>query len=812
MVRQGIKIFGRVRPTNKPFPGYNVHTLEDEDDVDGEQNGISFHRPKNMSAGMVNNKKETYKFKFNKIFEREASQELVFSEVAEGVIHSVLDGYNGTIFAYGQTGSGKTFTISGGQERYGDRGIIPRTISYIYSQYAKRPSRTFTTHISFLEIYNESGYDLLDSNGDKEPSGSGFDELPKVTLREDEENNLHLKNLSSHLVDNEEEALDLLFLGETNRMVAETPMNLASSRSHCIFTIYISSRESGSEVIRRSKLHLVDLAGSERVSKTGVDGTLLKEAKYINLSLHYLEQVIIALQEKSEGKRSHVPYRNSMMTSVLRDSLGGNCQTTMIATMSVERPNIDESISTCRFAQRVALIENEATLNEELDPKLVISRLKKEIRLLKDELALATGDDSDKGPLTNAEIKVCEALVDSFINNDDEEAAISLGDMRKIQMCFKIFKLKALNAPPSISNNESEGQPPIEIQEENKRIKELLEQRDNEINILVSMLKKERKKDGKSIDDMPEMRYHSESKYTPPMAANIGVNESLPPMVPNTTNIVQDSHPIAGPQQNQNPTRFGSAGKDKKALFEHFRKNYPHNSAIEENKVLLKQKYSEAKSIGEQVNKSRNNINALKALIEQLRIERAMQGILKRDDNKEDPEEERNKALIEKEKAEYKANFYKLRELKSDIENMQRFLEQSKAKLQKEFEIWYNEQMQEQTFVPNDGGLRAESFGNMSTTTAKTYVVSDTSATDKSNVKASTPPRNQKEAWGTSISNNASKSDIRLFSSSLTELDKTTGRKTQEDMKTTSTGDASIDAEVQAFYKARNSLLKATPR
>ncbi|KAI2542210.1 kinesin family member 6, partial [Homo sapiens] len=146
-----------------------------------------------------------------------------------------------------------------------------------------------------------------------------------------------------------------------------TPMNQASTRSHCIFTIHLSSKEPGSATVRHAKLHLVDLAGSERVAKTGVGGHLLTEAKYINLSLHYLEQVIIALSEKH---RSHIPYRNSMMTSVLRDSLGGNCMTTMIATLSLEKRNLDESISTCRFAQRVALIKNEAVLNEEINPRL----------------------------------------------------------------------------------------------------------------------------------------------------------------------------------------------------------------------------------------------------------------------------------------------------------------------------------------------------------------------------------------------------------------------------------------------------------
>ncbi|KAF3831503.1 hypothetical protein GH733_000315, partial [Mirounga leonina] len=177
-------------------------------------------------------------------------------------------------------------------------------------------------------------------------------------------------------------------------------MNQASTRSHCIFTIHLSSKEPGSATVRHAKLHLVDLAGSERVAKTGVGGQLLTEAKYINLSLHYLEQVIIALSEKH---RAHIPYRNSMMTSVLRDSLGGNCMTTMIATLSLEKRNIDESISTCRFAQRVALIKNEAVLNEEIDPKLMIICLQKEIQELKDELALVTGERRTE-VLTDAEL------------------------------------------------------------------------------------------------------------------------------------------------------------------------------------------------------------------------------------------------------------------------------------------------------------------------------------------------------------------------------------------------------------------------
>eukprot|EP00058_Branchiostoma_floridae_P019075 XP_002604564.1 hypothetical protein BRAFLDRAFT_79440 [Branchiostoma floridae] len=443
MVKQTIKIFCRVKPTKGKTGLYEV----DEDDSGLPK--LSFFVPKDQSQ-IVNNTKEEYNFRFQRVFEQQTKQEEVFEHVAQPVIDNAISGYNGTIFAYGQTGSGKTFTITGGAERYADRGIIPRTLSYLFEYYEKHPEFTYTTHVSYLEIYNENGYDLLDPKHE----AAKLEDLPKVSLMEDmdqnihlknlkvslmedTEQNIHLKNLSVHQAMNEEEALNLLFLGDTNRMIAETPMNQASTRSHCIFTIHLTAREPGSATIRRSKLHLVDLAGSERVGKTGVGGTLLAEAKYINLSLHYLEQVIVALSEKS---RSHIPYRNSMMTSVLRDSLGGNCMTTMIATCSVEKKNVDESISTCRFAQRVALIKNDALLNEEVDPKLMVLRLKKEIVELKDQLSLATGEQPTD-ELSGEETDRLNQIVRGYVEDTDPDATLPVGaDMRKINECFRIFK------------------------------------------------------------------------------------------------------------------------------------------------------------------------------------------------------------------------------------------------------------------------------------------------------------------------------------------------------------------------------------
>ncbi|NXX43875.1 KIF6 protein, partial [Tricholaema leucomelas] len=489
MVKETIRVYARVKPLGRRQQAaiYSV-------DNDGTAlSSLEIVMPRELADGFVNNKRESYKFKFQKIFDQEEKQDVVFDSIAKPVAECVLAGYNGTIFAYGQTGSGKTFTITGGAERYSDRGIIPRTLSYVFNKLQKDSSKVYTTHVSYLEIYNECGYDLLDPRHE----ASRLEDLPKVTIMEDADQNIHLKNLSLQQASNEEEALNLLFLGDTNRMIAETPMNQASSRSHCIFTLHISSKEPGSATLRRSKLHLVDLAGSERVAKTGVGGHLLTEAKYINLSLHYLEQVIIALAEKN---RSHIPYRNSMMTSVLRDSLGGNCMTTMIATLSIDKRNIEESISTCRFAQRVALIKNEAVLNEEIDPRLLIVQLQKEIQELKDELALLTGKQITS-ELSQEELLQLDELIETFLEDNDPDSTLDVGaDTRKIKYCFvrvkQLMKHSTMSDKKLLSQHISEEKDSNKeaAEEELKKLKELLQQRDNEINILVNMLKKEKKK------------------------------------------------------------------------------------------------------------------------------------------------------------------------------------------------------------------------------------------------------------------------------------------------------------------------------
>lgn len=406
-----------------------------------------------------------HRFAFDGVFEEEASQEAVFEEVGRDAVEAATNGFNATLFAYGQTGSGKTYTLSGGTARYEDRGIVPRALSMIFERVEKigaEENAKFTVEVSYVEIYMEQGYDLLATTLDERESAKrGYARkseipLPKIRLLEDEHGRTHAMDLTSHAVASEAEALDLLFVGDTNRAVAETPLNMASSRSHCIFTVVITRRSRGADTVRRAKLNLVDLAGSERVNKSRVDGATLQEAKYINVSLHFLEQVIVALQERADGNgHVHVPYRNSLMTTLLRDSLGGNCQTIMIATASADEDAFDESVSTCRFAQRVGKISNQVFVNEELDVDVLIARLKEENKRLRLELALLrraeSSDDAEALGLELAagELESLRASVRRYVDDDDHvlECGSSVAKIRAVQEILRDMCRVAERAP-----------------------------------------------------------------------------------------------------------------------------------------------------------------------------------------------------------------------------------------------------------------------------------------------------------------------------------------------------------------------------
>ncbi|XP_056596432.1 kinesin-like protein KIF15-A isoform X2 [Triplophysa dalaica] len=314
------------------------------------------------------------------------SQEEVFSSVAKNIVESCINGYNGTIFAYGQTGSGKTFTMLGPSEvdNFSDelRGVIPRSFEYLFFLIHREVEKSggmksFLCKCSFIEIYNEQIYDLLDS-----VSTSLF-------LRENIKRGVFVEGAGEKYAASAAEAYQVLSMGWRNRRVASTSMNRESSRSHAVFTMTLESKETIQEVvnIRTSQLNLVDLAGSERQRDTHSEGSRLKEASSINLSLMCLGQVIMALVDVSNGKNRHICYRDSKLTFLLRDSLGGNAKTYIIANVHPGSRCFGETLSTLQFAQRAKLIKNKAMVNE--DTQGNVRQLQAEVRKLKELLANA---------------------------------------------------------------------------------------------------------------------------------------------------------------------------------------------------------------------------------------------------------------------------------------------------------------------------------------------------------------------------------------------------------------------------------------
>ncbi|XP_019910908.1 kinesin-like protein KIF17 isoform X2 [Esox lucius] len=300
-------------------------------------------------------------FTFDGAYFIDQTTEQMYNEIAYPLVEGVTEGYNGTIFAYGQTGSGKSFTMQGVSEPAAQRGVIPRAFEHIFESIQCAENTKFLVRASYLEIYNEEIRDLL-----------GNDTKQKMELKEHPERGVYVRDLSLHTVHSVAECERIMEQGWGNRSVGYTLMNKDSSRSHSIFTIHLeicSTDATGEDHLRAGKLNLVDLAGSERQSKTGATGERLREATKINLSLSALGNVISALVD---GRSKHIPYRDSKLTRLLQDSLGGNTRTLMVACLSPADNNYEESLSTLRYANRAKSIQNRPRINE--DPKDALLR------------------------------------------------------------------------------------------------------------------------------------------------------------------------------------------------------------------------------------------------------------------------------------------------------------------------------------------------------------------------------------------------------------------------------------------------------
>lgn len=288
---------------------------------------------------------------FDHVFQSNTTQENVYNACAKKIVKDVLEGYNGTIFAYGQTSSGKTHTMEGKLHDPDGMGIIPRIVQDIFNYiYSMDENLEFHIKVSYFEIYLDKIRDLLDVS------------KTNLSVHEDKNRVPYVKGCTERFVCSPEEVMDTIDEGKSNRHVAVTNMNEHSSRSHSIFLINVKQENTQTEQKLSGKLYLVDLAGSEKVSKTGAEGAVLDEAKNINKSLSSLGNVISALAEGS----TYIPYRDSKMTRILQDSLGGNCRTTIVICCSPSSYNESETKSTLLFGQRAKTIKNTVCVNVEL--------------------------------------------------------------------------------------------------------------------------------------------------------------------------------------------------------------------------------------------------------------------------------------------------------------------------------------------------------------------------------------------------------------------------------------------------------------
>jgi len=336
-------------------------------------------------------------FSFDYIGDGDTTQDTVFQTVGIPIATSVLEGYNGTIFAYGQTGTGKTYTMQGpfysieehdnlNNDKFYNKkylGLIPRIISYIFARISREtefrrqnePPIQYICQASYYEIYNEQIFDLLTEN--TEP----------LNIHEDIKRGVFIDRLTTRNINTAEEVYKILEIGAWKRSTASTRINTQSSRSHSVFTLMLQSKmeKEGITQIQESKLNLVDLAGSERQKLTGTTGQRLLEAKNINKSLSALGQVIQSLVDINNNKKKiHVGYRNSKLTFLLKDSLGGNSKTFLIANISPSAFSLAETLSTLRFAQCAKQVTNRAIVNQSVEEN--ISNLKDQIYRLQQEV------------------------------------------------------------------------------------------------------------------------------------------------------------------------------------------------------------------------------------------------------------------------------------------------------------------------------------------------------------------------------------------------------------------------------------------
>ncbi|KAM9076448.1 kinesin-like protein KIF9 isoform 1-T2 [Megaptera novaeangliae] len=711
--RKKVHAFVRVKPTDD-FAHEMIKYGDDNKTID-------IHLKKDTRRGVVNNQQTDWSFKLDGVL-HDASQDLVYETVAKDVVSQALNGYNGTIMCYGQTGAGKTYTMTGATENYKHRGILPRALQQVFKMIEECPTQAITVRVSYLEIYNESLFDLLSTLPYAEPS------VTPMTIVESPQG-VFIKGLSVHLTSQEEDAFSLLFEGETNRIIASHTMNKNSSRSHCIFTIYVEahSRTLSDEKYITSKINLVDLAGSERLGKSGSEGRVLKEATYINKSLSFLEQAIIALGDQ---KRDHIPFRQCKLTHALKDSLGGNCNMVLVTNIYGEAAQLDETLSSLRFASRMKLVTTEPAINEKYDAERMVKNLEKELALLKQELAihdsLANRTLVNYDPMDEIQIAEINSQVRRYLEGTLDE--IDIINLRQIQEVFNQFRVV-------LSQQEQE------VESALRRKYTLIDKNDF---AAISAVQKaglvdvdghlvgepdgqgfglgvapsstrpgKKSKSKKMFKEQLSSLARKEGASSPVSGKDLDASTSKTQLTPSSKDgdvkdmLLQDREtssiePLASesPKEESHPPR-PSTPPAKPVAFEDFKneRGSEINRIFKENKSILNERRKRASETTQCINAIKREIDMTKEALNFQKSLREKQGEYENKGLMIIDEEEFLLILKLKDlKKQYRTEYQDLQDLRAEIQYCQHLVDQCRHRLLTEFDIWYNESF----FVPED--------------------------------------------------------------------------------------------------------------
>ncbi|NXM18115.1 KIF9 protein, partial [Ploceus nigricollis] len=717
--------FVRVKPT--------PHFAQDMIRLGSDNKSIDIYIQKSPRGGIVNNSQTDWSFKLDGLLHN-TSQEMVYETVAKNLVSKALQGYNGTIMCYGQTGAGKTYTMTGTSSEYRNRGIIPRAIQQIFKSAAEFLNILVTVHISYLEIYNEALFDLLVPT-----LGRGCKENQLAVM--DGPQGVYVKGLSIHPVSHEEEALHLLFeAGETNRVIGEHSLNKNSSRSHCIFTMYIEcrSRDYTNHKCLKSKITLIDLAGSERLSKTGSEGQVRVEASYINKSLSFLEQLVIAL---ADPKREHIPFRQSKLTHVLKDSLGGSCNTVLVTNIYGEAEHVEETLSSLRFATRMNWVTAEPVPNEPFFREASVKALEEEIHLLKQELMMQENLRSHSlmsyNPLTTAQRAEIRSQVQKYLRGVIEE--IEIVNVRQIQEAFRQFKVILRQQEEELetrlwnkyglghmveSESESESSSGSDL-----RLEEAQEEQEEQEEMIPLV-----KKLMNLVCVFPPVR--KERIRSPP--PDTGQDESSPSKSP-TKDLEEEGEEEETEEEEEKEVEEKEKEKErfdqdsdeepsipssedsqdlrpllsKQEAFEVFKKETGReiHRIFRENKRILIARKKRSHSVAQRLNSLKQQMEEIKEALEAQKRKRRQEGEYTDEKGQVIIDEEEFSLILKlKElKEEHRAGFAELQDLKAEIQYCQQLVDKCRKRLISEFEIWYNENFR----IPRDVKKALEPGGNI---------------------------------------------------------------------------------------------------